>query len=306
MDPFEAHLTFVNLLKKLKASQSSIQEVVAFALKYYSKCGEDFWDCISQELRSGSINMRINLLYFLDSLCEASAQSVANQRGKSSSSSIHRGPGLFYVHLLQKDLQHIIECVVPESRDGLLNLQSTLQMLENWRIKRIIEPKSVEAVISWLHENRLNSHSLAPAQTNNGTKPANERISRSEIMKRIEEDRERHKLLRERRWVQRVDRSDTSQATLAAFLPNSLPPIASSKSVPPTPSDAMETDDGTSTQVRIPTTLSNDRANPQLAIDIEFENAWETSSDWNEDDIDAVYEEYILCFPGTPPQKPIK
>ncbi|KAG8804152.1 hypothetical protein FRC16_000541 [Serendipita sp. 398] len=125
-------------------------------------------------------------------------------------------------------------------------------------------------------------------------------------MKRIEEDRERHKLLRERRWVQRVDRSDTSQATLAAFLPNSLPPIASSKSVPPTPSDAMETDDGTSTQVRIPTTLSNDRANPQLAIDIEFENAWETSSDWNEDDIDAVYEEYILCFPGTPPQKPIK
>ncbi|KAG8829881.1 hypothetical protein FRC17_005841 [Serendipita sp. 399] len=144
------------------------------------------------------------------------------------------------------------------------------------------------------------------SSTNNGPDPPHERISRNEIMKRIEEDRERHKLLRERRWVQRIERSDSLQASLATFLPNSLPPTASSKSVPPTPSDAMETDDTTPVQSRIQGHTSNDRANPQLAIDIEFENAWETSSDWNEDDIDAINEEYALCFPGTPSQKPIK
>lgn len=36
---------------------------------------------------------------------------------------------------------------------------------------------------------------------------------------------------------------------------------------------------------------------PPLAIDIEFENAWETTSDWNEDDVDAIAEESRLCFP---------
>jgi CTD kinase subunit gamma len=33
-----------------------------------------------------------------------------------------------------------------------------------------------------------------------------------------------------------------------------------------------------------------------LAIDIEFENEWETTSDWNEDDDDAATEEAELCF----------
>jgi len=36
---------------------------------------------------------------------------------------------------------------------------------------------------------------------------------------------------------------------------------------------------------------------PVLPIDIEFENAWETTSDWNEDDVEAVVEEDALCFP---------
>jgi hypothetical protein len=34
----------------------------------------------------------------------------------------------------------------------------------------------------------------------------------------------------------------------------------------------------------------------ETALDIEFEQAWETTSDWNEDDIDAVNEESFLCW----------
>lgn len=34
----------------------------------------------------------------------------------------------------------------------------------------------------------------------------------------------------------------------------------------------------------------------ETALDIEFEQAWETTSDWNEDDIDAVTEECGLCW----------
>ena len=35
----------------------------------------------------------------------------------------------------------------------------------------------------------------------------------------------------------------------------------------------------------------------ELAMDIEFENEWETTSDWNEDDDEAIGEEAQLAFP---------
>jgi CTD kinase subunit gamma len=35
----------------------------------------------------------------------------------------------------------------------------------------------------------------------------------------------------------------------------------------------------------------------EAAVDIEFENEWETTSDWNEDDVEVVTEESELCFP---------
>ena len=90
-------------------------------------------------------------------------------------------------------------------------------------------------------------------------------LSRSDIFKRIEEDRERHKRLRERRWVQPISRNPTPHLPpqLASFLP-----------------------------------LTDDRdGDEELAIDIEFENQWEATSDWNEDDDDAAAEENGLCFP---------
>jgi CTD kinase subunit gamma len=96
-------------------------------------------------------------------------------------------------------------------------------------------------------------------------------LSRSDIFKRIEEDRERHKRLRERRWVQPISHNPS----------NYLPPLMSFMPL---------TDD--------------DDGEMQLAIDIEFENEWETTSDWNEDDDDAAAEGNDLCFP-TAPESPM-
>jgi CTD kinase subunit gamma len=91
-------------------------------------------------------------------------------------------------------------------------------------------------------------------------------LSRNDIFKRIEEDRERHKRLRERRWVQPVAHNPST------YLP---PQLASLMPL---------TDDGDGEE--------------ELTIDIEFENEWETTSDWNEDDDDAVRDENELCFAG--------
>jgi len=97
--------------------------------------------------------------------------------------------------------------------------------------------------------------------------PTSSRLSRNEVIKRIEEDRERHKRLRERRWVQPVSHTPTSQLpVLASFLPLQ-----------------ENTSDQNSDQ-------------PDMPLDIEFENEWETTSDWNEDDDEATAQETNLCY----------
>jgi CTD kinase subunit gamma len=48
-DAFEARLHFLKLLRQLNASQPSIQKVVSYAIKYGSRCGEDLWECITEE-----------------------------------------------------------------------------------------------------------------------------------------------------------------------------------------------------------------------------------------------------------------
>ena len=38
----------------LLSSQQSIQKVVGFALKFFSQCGEDLWDCIVEDCQKVS------------------------------------------------------------------------------------------------------------------------------------------------------------------------------------------------------------------------------------------------------------
>ena len=87
-----------------------------------------------------------------------------------------------------------------------------------------------------------------------------------EVHKRIEQDRERHKRLRERRWVQRISHNNLAAPT---------PQLASFYSL----TEAIG-------------------GQEELAMDIEFENEWETTSDWNEDDDEAICEEAQLAFPN--------
>lgn len=135
-DPFETRLQFLQHLKKLNASQPSIQKVVAFALRYGSRCGEDLWECIAEECgkvsqtlvsernlsfsfvlvwltEKGSLNTRINIFYLLDSLAEAS---------------LGVGPSdAPYVRCMARDLGRVVESVVPPTKEGVLNLKAVKQ-----------------------------------------------------------------------------------------------------------------------------------------------------------------------------------
>ncbi|KAF8627750.1 hypothetical protein AX17_006117 [Amanita inopinata Kibby_2008] len=261
MDPFEVRMQFLALLRRLNASQQSIQKVVGFAVKYFPPCGEDLWDCVVEECQKGSINSRINILYFLDSLCEACllVKSHSHSIGPDGGSKANAG---LYVDYLARDLEKIVDNVVPVGRQGLPNLVSTKQILESWRSKRVIEPHKIDEVISLLDERNASVDSQQQQNQHSHTAA----LSRNDVFKRIEEDRERHKRLRERRWVQPISHNVSSHlsSTLASFLPLT---------------DVVEGDE-------------------EFAIDIEFENEWETMSDWNEDDDEAAAEETELCFPA--------
>ncbi|KZV99395.1 hypothetical protein EXIGLDRAFT_712212 [Exidia glandulosa HHB12029] len=224
MDPFEVRMQFLGLLRKLDAKQQSIQKVVSFALKHFDRCGEDLWDCVIEECTRGSIHARINILYMLDNLCNA-------------------GEG--YTKYVARDVDIIVDLVVPDEQDGLLNLMSTRQILENWRSKRIVDPAVVNKVLESLDQRKDGLHAMAASSSRT--------FHRNDILSRFEEDRERHKRLRERRWVQPVH-ANAPAPTLFS-----------------TTTSALE--------------------------DVEFSNAWETTSDWNEDDDEAVLEETLLCFP---------
>ncbi|PPQ88513.1 hypothetical protein CVT25_009055 [Psilocybe cyanescens] len=95
----------------------------------------------------GSINSRINILYFLDSLCETCL--IVKSHSKSDSSRATNANGL-YVELVTRDLNRIIDLIVPEGRQGLPNLVSTKQILENWRSKRYIDPQRIDDIFSFL------------------------------------------------------------------------------------------------------------------------------------------------------------
>ena len=71
--------------------------------------------------KQGSINARINLFYMLDSLANTSLQSKTVASSSSSS-------GSFYLDFIVRDLGTIVDCVVPDGRDGLINLMSTVQV----------------------------------------------------------------------------------------------------------------------------------------------------------------------------------
>jgi len=157
---------------------------------------------------------------------------------------------------------NIIELVVPEGRQGLPNLSSAKHILESWRTKRVVDPQKIEEILSAL-DARTNV-TADSSQTTPQPTTSQDPLSRNDIFKRIEEDRERHKRLRERRWVQPIvhNAADYRAVPLACFLP-----LAGS--------------------------AGGER---ELPIDIEFENEWETTSDWNEDDDDAAAEESETCF----------
>ncbi|KAM0793474.1 hypothetical protein ACM66B_000916 [Microbotryomycetes sp. NB124-2] len=289
MDPFEVRLQFVTLLSRLSSSLQSINKCTSFALKHAPRCADDIWDCVMEECMRASLNSRINLLYLVDQLLDS--QQPPNSQ-----------PFLAFAN---RDLAQLVNNVVPDSKLGSLNLMSATQVLNSWKTRRVFEASVLDPILDQLQQRRTSTRKPSAEDKEQSQPNKMDHFSRNDILRRIEDDRERHKRLRERIWVLPVPTSiftiSAIPSSLSSTQPLSQPGTATSAkpspASPASPSEQPQTpgpsksstarttrakqlaaSESTSTP-NVSSTLSTSTSarGPHVPIEIEFDQLWDAA-----------------------------
>ncbi|QSZ31401.1 hypothetical protein DSL72_000966 [Monilinia vaccinii-corymbosi] len=201
MDPFEVRIRFTQYLQHLNASVTSANKTAQYALKYRDM-DEDLHSCILEQLERNSMNNRANIMYFIEILCD-----MASKEGHDD-----------YVRMIQRDILRVVDAVAPEDGSGAANVKVVRKVLQGLQQKSFLLAQTVTEIEECLKERDTQPDVLLsspPAETAeaNGSgasqhatpKPAKPngvaRLDKRQIEQRIEEDRERHKRLREHIWA---------------------------------------------------------------------------------------------------------
>lgn len=175
------------------------------------------------------------------------------------------------------------------------------QVLKSWKTRRLLPVARLEALLD-----KLQNATFPPTDSSTSTT-----FSRNDILRRIEDDRERHKRLRERIWVLPVPsllelsgNSREAQGKLSTVLST-----RTSSASPASPSSPAQTEPKL---VSLAEYARDNNARQQAqdssrkhedAIDVEFEQAWERElsvrsdgSVLEETEIKAMQEENRRCF----------
>lgn len=76
------------------------------------------------------MNVRVNILYFIDTLCEASQNAKYPE----------------YIHLVQRDLKAIVAAVANEDPEGAINFEALKKVLESLRQRKVIDDQEIHEV----------------------------------------------------------------------------------------------------------------------------------------------------------------
>ncbi|KAF2258856.1 hypothetical protein CC78DRAFT_537462 [Lojkania enalia] len=193
MDPFEVRMRFTSLLTHLSASHTSLQKAAIFALKN-REMDEDLHSCILEQLERNSMNSRANIMFFIEHLCDMSVKEGHME----------------YVRMVQRDVLRIVEGVVGGGQEGKANVKVVRKVLHALQSRSILLPATVSELEDVLNARDLPSHPALSNSTNNNNNSNSNiksqrngalRLDKRQIEQRIEEDRERHKRLRESIWA---------------------------------------------------------------------------------------------------------
>ena len=201
MDPFEVCLAWSQMLKRMTASQQVINKAATFAIKHV-----DLREEIYRELMdafhhpSTSVNTTLNLLYLMDALLPLSLKQQTT--ATSNNSSEDHGT---YHHWIGRDLGALMQAAVPDGPKGVVNLRPTLLIVQQWFDKGYFAfNKDYQRVLQdWLDkiQGRLQQEegpaTAMVAERSQGLSG----LSHQEILRRMEEDRERHKRVKEGAWL---------------------------------------------------------------------------------------------------------
>ncbi|KAK1756144.1 CTD kinase subunit gamma [Echria macrotheca] len=221
-DPFEVRMRFTNQLRGLNASVTSAQKAAQFAIKYHAMA-EDLHSCIVEQLAHTNMNTRANIMYFLEHFLD-----MCRREGHND-----------YVYMIQRDIFGIVDAVAPDDGTGAANVKVVRTVLQALQSKSFLEAHVVDKIQDALKERDPAAQELvltsspasgdyggddpnmAPSQTlQQTTAPSSSatsrrpgganataaagglpRLDRKQVEQRIEEDRERHKRLRENIWA---------------------------------------------------------------------------------------------------------
>lgn len=189
-------MKFTSQLQHLNASVNSAQKAAHYAIKYRDM-DEDLHSCILEQLERNNMNNRANIMYFIEQLCDMAQRE--NQ--------------LEFVRMIRRDILRIIDAVAPSDGSGAANVKVVRRVLGGLQQKEILSPETVIELEECLKERyTVPAHpALSPmALDDTPSKPLSPsagkangvvRPDKRQIEQRIEEDRERHKRLRESIWA---------------------------------------------------------------------------------------------------------
>ncbi|KAM7196013.1 CTD kinase subunit gamma CTK3 domain containing protein [Naviculisporaceae sp. PSN 640] len=213
-DPFEVRMRFTNMLRQLNASVNSAQKAGQYALKN-REMAEDLHSCILEQLGRNNMNTRANIMYFIEHFLD-----MAHKEGYDE-----------YVRMIQRDIIRVVDSVAPDDGSGAANVKVVRKVLQALLSKSFLDRESVSQIEDVLRERDAASQDLNPltpptapttdSKTGTGEdtldlsrippsqalpgngKRANmpPKLDRKQVEQRIEEDRERHKRLREGIWA---------------------------------------------------------------------------------------------------------
>lgn len=151
------------------------------------------------------MNNRANIMYFIEHLCETA----------------QREHHLDFVRMITRDILRVVDAVAPADGSGAANVKVVRRVLAGLQAKSILLPETVLEIEAGLAERDTlpgahpalspispNAQKDAPQGGREGEATAGAkgmggvvRLDKRQIEQRIEEDRERHKRLRESIWA---------------------------------------------------------------------------------------------------------
>lgn len=139
------------------------------------------------------MNNRANIMYFIEHLCDMA----------------QRENHLEFVRMMQRDILRVIDAVAPSDGSGAANVKVVRRVLAGLQNKQVLLPQTVQELEECLKERDVAVAHPALGSPTNGAPGSGKqtprgngaaRLDKRQVEQRIEEDRERHKRLREVIW----------------------------------------------------------------------------------------------------------